>query len=129
MSAGITRIHGSAVPQTLTGGYQLAFYTVSDNTINYATGYTLSNSAFELAVRGIENLATVVVLGTPTSAGFTVAVDQGSFIGRGDSTGYATNTTNGTTAIANLAAAIKDVTGSAGTVTVASVALTGTGLA
>jgi hypothetical protein len=129
MSAGITRIHGSAVPQTLHGGYQLQFYTVSDNTINYATGYTLTGSNFEQAVRGIENLATIVVLGTPTSAGFTVAVDAGSYIGRGDSTGYATNTTNGTTAASNLSAAIKDVTGSAGTVTVTAVALTGTGLA
>ena len=98
---GITRVHGAAVPQTLHGGYQLAWFTVVSTTTNFLTGSgaiaprnvasTLTNSAFEAAVRGIETVATVVVLGTPTAAGFTVGIDAGSFFGRGDTTGFVNN--------------------------------------
>ena len=84
---GITRIHGGALPATLHGGYQLKWFSVSD------TGYDSTpsgvDSKFERAVRAIENVATIVVLGTPTSSGFIVGVDGGSFAGRGDNTGYA----------------------------------------
>lgn len=107
MSAGILRVHGAAAPQTLTGGYQFKFFTVHDtagSAINFATGanatsstqavaYTVAGSVFEGAVRAIEEVASIVVLGTPTSAGFTVAVDGATFAGRDDKTGYVDNST------------------------------------
>ena len=86
MSAGITRIHGTAIPQTLTGGYQLAWYEIAGT--GFDTTPTIVNSNFENAVRGIETVATVVVLGTPGASGFMVGVDSSTFGGRGDSSGY-----------------------------------------
>jgi hypothetical protein len=99
MSAGITRINGGASAGTFHGGYQLKFFSVADTGYDATPGAV--NSKFEKAVRAIENVATVVVLGTPTSSGFIVGVDGATFTGRGDSTGYAA-----TTAAADLQAAI-----------------------
>jgi hypothetical protein len=103
MAAGITRVNGGTSAGTFTGGYQLKWFSVAD------TGYDTTpggvESKFEKAVRAIEKIATVVVLGTPTSSGFIVGVDGGTFYGRGDATGYAA-----TTAAANLETAIEAVT-------------------
>ena len=110
MSAGITRVNGYAQAGTFHGGYQLRFFTFSGAGFytDGATGYTnyVANSVFEKAVRGIESIATVVVLGTPTSAGFTVGIDSGSFRGRGDNTGYANDTS-----VADLDAAVLAASG------------------
>lgn len=124
MSAGITRVNGNAQPGTFHGGYQLKWFTVEDanTTINFATNYATVNSNFEKAVRTIENVATVVVLGTPTSAGFTVGIDQGSYFGRGDNTGFVDNSET------TLEAALNSVL-STSTIAVTAVALTGKGLA
>jgi H2-forming N5,N10-methylenetetrahydromethanopterin dehydrogenase-like enzyme len=102
MSIGVTRVHGTAVPGTMHGGYQLAWWKVTSTVTNFLTGSgavapynvasTVTNSAFEIAVRAIEGVATVVVLGTPTSAGFVVGIDGGDYYGRGDNTGYAAST-------------------------------------
>lgn len=102
MSAGITRIHGGTSAGTFHGGYQLKFFSVSDTGYDSTPGGV--DSKFEKAVRAIEKVATVVILGTPTSSGFIVGVDGGSFYGRGDATGYAA-----TTAAADLEAAIEAV--------------------
>ena len=96
MSAGITRIHGSAVPQTLHGGYQLRWFKFVGDFSDITVG-----GVFEKAVRGVEKIATVVVLGTPSAGGFIVGVDGGSLYGRGDSTGYAADS-----AVADLGAAV-----------------------
>jgi hypothetical protein len=128
MSAGITRINGTAQAGTFHGGYQLrwfkfagaGFYTDGE------TGYTnyVADSVFEQAVRGIETVATVVVLGTPTSAGFTVGIDGGSFAGRGDYSGYGDA---GVTALATLDAAVQAASGVNPTTT--EIYLTGVSLA
>jgi phage tail sheath gpL-like len=99
MAAGITRVNGTAQAGTFHGGYQLKFFSVSDTGYDATPGAV--NSKFEKAVRAIEKIATVVILGTPTSSGFIVGVDGGSFYGRGDATGYAA-----TTGAADLQAAI-----------------------
>ena len=117
---GITRTHGGAIPGAFYGGYQPSFFTVAGSGLN--TNYAATSSTYELAVRGIESVATVVVLGTPTAAGFVVAVDGGSFAGRGDNTGYAADNSTST-----LVAAILAATGV--TTTVTSVALSGLGFA
>lgn len=96
MSAGITRIHGSALPGTFTGGYQLRFFKFAGDFSDTSVG-----GVFEKAVRGVEKIATVVVLGTPSASGFIVGVDGGSLYGRGDATGYAADS-----AVADLDAAV-----------------------
>lgn len=121
MSAGITRVNGTAQPGTFHGGYQLEWYKVEHGSVNFATDYNTVNSNFEKAVRAIENVATVVVLGTPTSAGFVVGIDDGSFYGRGDATGFVNNS------VATLKSAIEGAVGTTATVT--ALTLTGVGLA
>jgi len=80
MSYGLTRIHGGTVPGVFHGGYQLRWFKIAD------TGYDSTpsgvESKFERAVRIIESVATVVVLGEPTSSGFVVGVDAASYDGR-----------------------------------------------
>ena len=104
MSAGITRINGGASAGTFHGGYQLKWFSVAD------TGYAVTpggvNSKFEKAVRAIENVATIVVLGTPTNDGFMVGVDAATFTGRGDNTGYAAD--NGFTILDDAITAVND---------------------
>lgn len=121
MSAGITRVHGAALPGTFHGGYQLEWYKVVHSSVNFATDYDTPNSNFEKAVRAIENVATVVVLGTPTSAGFVVGLDDGSYFGRGDNTGFVDNS------VATLKSAVEAAVGTTATVT--ALTLTGIGLA
>ena len=122
-NAGITRIHGYAKPETLTGGYQFKFFTVASTVTNFATSATVVGGPFELAVRALEKDATIVLLGTPTAAGFVVAVDGGSVYGRGDSTGYAVEGTQ-----ADLQAAVIAATGDTQVVVTAKT-LSGVGLA
>lgn len=121
MAYGITRIHGTAQPGTFHGGYQLEWYKVEHGSVNFATGYTSPDSNFEKAVRAIENVATVVVLGVPTSAGFVVGIDDGSYFGRGDNTGGVNNS------VATLKSAIEAAVGTTATVT--ALTLSGVGLA
>ena len=96
MSAGITRIHGTAQAGTFHGGYQLRWFKFAGDYSDTTVG-----GVFEAAVKGVEKIATVVVLGTPTASGFVVGIDSGSFRGRGDSTGYAADTS-----VADLDAAV-----------------------
>ena len=121
MTIGILRIHGTAIPETLTGGYQLAWFQVASTTTDFSASLGTVGGAFEGAVRAIEKDATIVVLGTPTSAGFVVGIDAATAWGRDDHTGYA-----GYAAAADLQAAVRDFTGVANA-SVTSVVLSGTG--
>jgi hypothetical protein len=125
MSYGITRKNGTSYPGSFYG-YQTRFFTVAAAGFytNTGTSYTAyaSNSPFELAVRnGIEQYATVTVLGTPTSGGFTFAIDGDTMYGRDEHTGYA-----GDSSTATFTAGILAATGITATVT--EVILSGTGL-
>jgi hypothetical protein len=88
-NAGIARLasHGGAVAQVLHGGYQIRWFEVADT--GYDTTPGAVNSKLEQAVRAIETVATVVVLGTVGTGGFIVGVDAASYRGRSDATGYA----------------------------------------
>jgi hypothetical protein len=121
-SPGITRINGWAKPEMFQG-YQTRFFQVTANAGNtgtFAINTSTSNNPFENAVRAIENVATIVILGTATSAGFVVGVDGDSFYGRGDNTGYAADTSTAT-----LTSNILNYTGI--TATIVEVILSGTG--
>lgn len=117
MSYGITRVHGTSYPVGVYG-YQTRFFTVAGAgffTTNAASSYTVysPNSPFELALRsGIENYASVTLVGTPTAAGFTFAIDGDTMYGRDEHTGYLADTTTAT-----FAAGILSATGIAATVT------------
>ena len=91
---GITRIHGGTSPGTFHGGYQIRWFEVADT--GYGTTPAGVDSKFEKAVRAIESVATVVVLGTVGTGGFMVGIDGGSFFGRDDETGYASDTSAAT---------------------------------
>ena len=107
-----TRVNGTAQPGAQYG-LQPRFFNVALSGVH--TGYTAVDSAFEKAVRGINSVASIVILGTPASGNFVVVVDD-SFGGRGSDSATAT-----------LAAAIDAATGGSSTVT--EVALSGNGLA
>ena len=107
-----TRVNGTAQPGAQYG-LQPRFFNVALSGVH--TSYTAVDSAFEKAVRGINSVASIVILGTPASGNFVVAVDN-SFGGRGSDSATAT-----------LAAAIDAATGGSSTVT--EVALSGNGLA
>lgn len=126
MSYGITRIHGTTVPGSFYG-YQTRFFSVAGAgfyTTNTATSYTAtsSNSVFELAVRaGIEQYASVTIVGAPTAAGFIFAIDGDTMYGRDEHTGYL-----GDTSTATFTAGILNATGITATVT--ELVLSGVGL-
>lgn len=80
MSYGIERLHGGTEPGVFHGGYQLRWFKIADTGYDSTPGAV--ESKFERAVRIIETVATVVVLGEATSAGFVVGVDYASFDGR-----------------------------------------------
>jgi hypothetical protein len=126
MTAGITRVNGWAKPGSFYG-YQTRFFTVAGAGFytDAGTGYTnyVANSPFEKAIRnGIEQFASVTIVGTPTSAGFTVAIDGDNYYGRDDHTGYA-----GDSSTATITAAVYAASGVYPQVT--EVVLSGTGFA
>jgi hypothetical protein len=96
MSAGITRIHGKALPESFYG-YQPRWFEIMGNYTNTNVG-----GSFEQAVRTIESVATLVILGQPDNSSFVVAVDGATFAGRGDYSGYGSEGTNAAATLADL---------------------------
>ena len=78
MSAGITRLHGYAVSESFYG-FQPRWFKIAGS--GFDTSPNAAGSNFELAVRAIESIATVVQLGTVGTGGFLVAVDKNTFDG------------------------------------------------
>ena len=76
--SGITRVNGSAQAGAFYG-YQPRWFEVADT--GYDTTPGIVNSNFEKAVRAIESIATIVILGNPGTGGFMVAVDGNTFDG------------------------------------------------
>ena len=78
MATGITRLNGSAQAGAFYG-YQPRWFEVADTGYDTTPGAVDSN--FEKAVRAIESIATIVILGNPGTGGFMVAVDGNTFDG------------------------------------------------
>ena len=76
---GITRVNGRALPESFFG-MQPQFYKIAAADVSFTA--TTVGSNFELAVRAIETVASVTVLGIPGAAGFIVGVDGNTFGGR-----------------------------------------------
>jgi len=96
MSAGITRIHGKALPESFYG-YQPRWFEIMGNYTDLTVG-----GDFEQAVRTIQSVATIVILGNPDNSSFVVAVDGATFDGRGDYSGYGSEGNNAASTLANL---------------------------
>ena len=78
---GITRVNGTAKAESFYG-YQPQWYEIAGT--GFDTTPNTVGSNFELAVRAIEAVASIVQLGYPGSGGFMVAVDGNTFNGTGN---------------------------------------------
>jgi hypothetical protein len=80
MSAGIGRIHGGVVAETLHGGYQMTFLKITGTDIGTAdtvgAGGVITEGGFQKAIRALQTLATTVYIGPRADNGFIVAVDS-----------------------------------------------------
>ncbi len=78
---GISRIHGGVVSETLHGGYQMTFLKVAADSNQFtadsvnATTLAITEGGFSKAIRAIQNVATIVYIGTRANGQFVVAVD------------------------------------------------------
>jgi hypothetical protein len=109
---GIARVagHGGVAAGTFHGGYQLRWFSVAGTGFDSATLTDSYMNNFEAAVRAIESVATVVVLGTVGSSGFIVGIDSASYRGRGDNTGYAADGDGTTGSVAVLDTIVTNAT-------------------
>ena len=121
--ASVTKINGRTLPGAFYGLTPRMFTVTMDAAtfdvaaVDGIPNYTLVNSTFEEAVRAINSVASIIILGTPTATAFTVVVDN-SFDGRGSDAA----------AVVLKAAIEASVTGAA-VATVAEVSLQGAALA
>jgi hypothetical protein len=83
MSAGIGRIHGGVVAETLHGGYQTSFFLITGtnigtaDSVNGTTG-VITDGNFSKAIRALQLNATTVFIGPRGNDGFVVGLDTGS---------------------------------------------------
>ena len=77
--AGISRVHGGVVAETLTGGYQMTWLTVAGTNVGTAdsggAGSAITEGNFTKAIRAIQTIATTVYIGPRADGGFVVALD------------------------------------------------------
>lgn len=77
--AGISRVHGGVVAETLTGGYQMTWLTVAGTNVGTAdsggAGTAITEGNFTKAIRAIQTVATTVYIGPRADGGFVVALD------------------------------------------------------
>jgi hypothetical protein len=81
--AGIGRIHGGVVAETLTGGYQTTYFLVTGTNIGTAdtvdgTTGVITDGNFSKAIRALQLNATTVFIGPRGANGFVVGLDTGS---------------------------------------------------
>jgi hypothetical protein len=83
ISTGITRVYGNAVtpnPVTLHGGYPLQFLKIVDSNSGFTAdttsgGKITAEGGFTIAIRAIQNIATIVYIGTRADGQFVVGID------------------------------------------------------
>lgn len=80
--AGISRVNGGVVSETLHGGYQTKFYLVTGTNIGTAdtggNGTAITEGNFSKAIRAIQTVATTVFIGPRSDNGFVVGIDGGT---------------------------------------------------
>jgi hypothetical protein len=121
--AGISRIHGGVVAETLHGGYQTTYVVVAGSNVGTAdtvgAGGAITEGNFQKAIRAIQLNATTVFVGPRADGGFVVGLDTGSAA----PTGPAYDTDSTPTIAERLQVAVRAATGVSGaTVTVKTLA-------
>lgn len=84
VSNGITRVYGNAVtpnPVTLHGGYPMTFLKVVDSNSGFTAdttsgGKITAEGGFTVAIRAIQQIATIVYIGTRANGQFVVGLDS-----------------------------------------------------
>ena len=121
--AGISRVHGGVVAETLTGGYQTQFFTVTGSSVATAdsggAGTAITEGTFTKAIRAIQTVATIVYIGPRADGGFVVGVDGAT----AQPTGPAYDTDSTPTVAERLKAVVDTGTGVTSTVTLKTMAL------
>ena len=121
--AGISRVNGGVVAETLTGGYQTQYFTVTGSSVATAdtggAGTAITEGTFTKAIRAIQTVATIVYIGPRADGGFVVGVDGAT----AQPTGPAYDTDSTPTVAERLKAVIDTATGVTSTVAIKTFAL------
>ena len=77
--AGISRVNGGVVAETLTGGYQTQYFLITGTNIGTAdsggSGTAITEGNFTKSIRAIQTVATTVFIGPRGDDGFLVGLD------------------------------------------------------
>jgi hypothetical protein len=121
--AGISRIHGGVVAETLHGGYQTSYFLVTGTNVGTAdtvgAGGAITEGNFQKAIRAIQLNASTVFVGPRGNNGFVVGLDTGSAA----PTGPAYDTDASPTVAERLKAVLDTATGVTTTVVAKTLAL------
>ena len=121
--AGISRVNGGVVAETLTGGYQTQYFLVTGTSVATAdsggSGSAITEGTFTKAIRAIQTVATTVFIGPRADNGFVVGLDGAT----AQPTGPAYDTDATPTVAERLKAVIDTATGVTSTVAIKTFAL------
>lgn len=121
--AGISRVHGGVVAETLTGGYQTQYFLVTGTNVGTAdsggAGSAITEGNHSKAIRAIQTVATTVFVGPRADGGFVVGLDGAT----AQPTGPAYDTDSTPTVAERLKAVVDAATGVTSTVAVKTLAL------
>jgi hypothetical protein len=77
--AGIPRVHGGVISESLISGYQMTFLKIEGTNVGTAdsggAGSAITEGNFQKAIRAIQTIATTLYIGTRANNQFVVAVD------------------------------------------------------
>jgi hypothetical protein len=77
--AGISRVHGGVVAESLFSGYQQTFLKITGANVGTAdtggAGVAITEGNFSKSIRAIQTIASVSYIGTRADGGFVVMVD------------------------------------------------------
>lgn len=122
--AGISRVNGGVVAETLTGGYQTQYFLVTGTSVATAdsggSGSAITEGTFTKAIRAIQTVATTVFIGPRADGGFVVGLDGAT----AQPTGPAYDTDSTPTVAERLKAVIDTATGVTSTVAIKTFVLT-----
>jgi hypothetical protein len=121
--AGISRVHGGVVAETLTGGYQTTYLLITGTNVGTAdtggAGSAITEGNFTKAIRALQTVATTVFIGPRGDNGFLVGLDGAT----AQPTGPAFDTDGSPTVAERVKAVLDTATGVTTTVTAKTLAL------
>ena len=116
--AGISRVHGGVVAESLFSGYQQTFLKITGTNVGTAdtggAGTAITEGNFQKAIRAIQTVATISYIGPRADSGFIVMVDGAT----AQPTGPAYDTDTSPTVAERVKAVVDAATGVTSTVAV-----------